>query len=209
MKHFFTAPIIYRRIQQYLSDVQPLKLPPIFSAAVFFWSQVSLQETKSMPEGSRERGVGLSGTLESVAAVERIIFEKLNARRATSLAPSPAEVSFRVSAGVVGVDVFVVVVGGGGAGVVVFPLLMFHSSILAPERLAGRLRMLSDGFLLFSVLLLKFYCQAHRTLPTPPPYRPLPLLDGDFRRSSRLLTRRHWRRGLSPTAWMTPRTMTR
>lgn len=55
--------------------------------------QVTLQETKSMPEGAKERGVGLSGSLDSIAAVEKIIFEKLEARRATSLAPSPAEVS--------------------------------------------------------------------------------------------------------------------
>lgn len=45
-----------------------------------------------MPEGAKERGVGLSGTMDSVAVVEKIIFEKLNARRLTSLAPSPAEV---------------------------------------------------------------------------------------------------------------------
>ncbi len=45
-----------------------------------------------MPEGSKERGVGLSGSLENVANVEKLIFEKLNARRVTSLAPSPAEV---------------------------------------------------------------------------------------------------------------------
>lgn len=45
-----------------------------------------------MPEGSKERGVGLSGSLECVANVEKLIFEKLNARRVTSLAPSPAEV---------------------------------------------------------------------------------------------------------------------
>lgn len=45
-----------------------------------------------MPEGAKERGVGLSGPLDSIAAVEKIIFEKLEARRSTSLAPSPAEV---------------------------------------------------------------------------------------------------------------------
>lgn len=45
-----------------------------------------------MPEGAKERGVGLSGSLECVSNVERLIFEKLNARRTTSLAPSPAEV---------------------------------------------------------------------------------------------------------------------
>lgn len=45
-----------------------------------------------MPEGAKERGVGLSGSLECVSNVERLIFEKLNARRVTSLAPSPAEV---------------------------------------------------------------------------------------------------------------------
>lgn len=45
-----------------------------------------------MPEGAKERGVGLSGTMECVANVEKLIFEKLNARRVTSLAPSPAEV---------------------------------------------------------------------------------------------------------------------
>lgn len=45
-----------------------------------------------MPEGAKERGVGLSGSLPNVAAVEKIIFEKLKARRVTSLAPSPAEV---------------------------------------------------------------------------------------------------------------------
>lgn len=45
-----------------------------------------------MPEGAKERGVGLSGTMDSVAVVEQIIFDKLNARRRTSLAPSPAEV---------------------------------------------------------------------------------------------------------------------
>lgn len=47
-----------------------------------------------MPEGAKERGVGLSGPLDCVANVERIIFDKLNARRVTALAPSPAEVSF-------------------------------------------------------------------------------------------------------------------
>lgn len=46
-----------------------------------------------MPEGAKERGVGLSGPLDSVSNVERIIFDKLNARRVTALAPSPAEVS--------------------------------------------------------------------------------------------------------------------
>lgn len=46
-----------------------------------------------MPEGSKERGVGLSGSLDSIAAVEKTIFEKLEARRSTSLAPSPAEAS--------------------------------------------------------------------------------------------------------------------
>lgn len=56
------------------------------------WIQVSLQETKSMPEGARERGVGLSGALENVSGVERMIFDKLNARRVTTNAPSPAEV---------------------------------------------------------------------------------------------------------------------
>jgi len=50
-----------------------------------------------MPEGSKERGVGLSGSLENVANVEKLIFEKLNARRLTSLAPSPAEVCSRGS----------------------------------------------------------------------------------------------------------------
>lgn len=58
--------------------------------------QVTLQETKSMPEGAKERGVGLSGSIECVANVEKLIFEKLNARRVTSLAPSPAEVCVRV-----------------------------------------------------------------------------------------------------------------
>lgn len=48
-----------------------------------------------MPEGAKERGVGLSGSLESICAVEKIIFEKLDARRSTSLAPSPAEVRQR------------------------------------------------------------------------------------------------------------------
>ena len=48
-----------------------------------------------MPEGAKERGVGLSGSLPNVAAVEKIIFEKLNARRVTALAPSPAEVRWR------------------------------------------------------------------------------------------------------------------
>lgn len=48
-----------------------------------------------MPEGAKERGVGLSGSLPNVAAVEKIIFEKLNARRVTALAPSPAEVGSR------------------------------------------------------------------------------------------------------------------
>lgn len=48
-----------------------------------------------MPEGAKERGVGLSGSLVNVAAVEKIIFEKLNARRVTSLAPSPAEVGWK------------------------------------------------------------------------------------------------------------------
>ncbi|CAM9439059.1 unnamed protein product, partial [Hapterophycus canaliculatus] len=50
-----------------------------------------------MPEGSKERGVGLSGTMECVANVEKLIFEKLNARRVTSLAPSPAEEEFEVA----------------------------------------------------------------------------------------------------------------
>lgn len=50
-----------------------------------------------MPEGSKERGVGLSGSLECVANVEKLIFEKLNARRVTSLAPSPAEVCVSMS----------------------------------------------------------------------------------------------------------------
>lgn len=52
-----------------------------------------------MPDGAKERGVGLSGSLESIAAVEKIIFEKLEARRATSLAPSPAEVTCTKPAG--------------------------------------------------------------------------------------------------------------
>eukprot|EP00752_Nemacystus_decipiens_P004730 g4311.t3 len=59
--------------------------------------KVSLQETKSMPEGAKERGVGLSGSLECVANVEKLIFEKLNARRVTSLAPSPAEEEFEIA----------------------------------------------------------------------------------------------------------------
>lgn len=46
-----------------------------------------------MPEGARERGVGLSGSLDCVAAVQKTIFEKLNARRQTSLAASPSEAS--------------------------------------------------------------------------------------------------------------------
>lgn len=50
-----------------------------------------------MPEGAKERGVGLSGSLDSIAAVEKIIFEKLEARRSTSLAPSPAEASIKHS----------------------------------------------------------------------------------------------------------------
>lgn len=61
---------------------------------LFSSCQVSLQETKSIPEGAKERGVGLSGSLDCVANVEKLIFEKLNARRVTSLAPSPAEVGF-------------------------------------------------------------------------------------------------------------------
>ena len=66
----------------------------LFFANRLGWKQVTLQETKSMPEGAKERGVGLSGPLDCVANVERIIFDKLNARRVTALAPSPAEVSF-------------------------------------------------------------------------------------------------------------------
>lgn len=65
-----------------------------YACTFFFSSQVSLQETKSIPEGAKERGVGLSGSLDCVANVEKLIFEKLNARRVTSLAPSPAEVRF-------------------------------------------------------------------------------------------------------------------
>ncbi|CBN74642.1 conserved unknown protein [Ectocarpus siliculosus] len=59
--------------------------------------KVSLQETKSIPEGAKERGVGLSGSLDCVANVEKLIFEKLNARRVTSLAPSPAEEEFEMA----------------------------------------------------------------------------------------------------------------
>ncbi|CAM9132947.1 unnamed protein product [Sphacelaria rigidula] len=59
--------------------------------------KVTLQETKSMPEGAKERGVGLSGSLESICAVEKIIFEKLDARRSTSLAPSPAEDEYEMA----------------------------------------------------------------------------------------------------------------
>lgn len=39
--------------------------------------------------------MGLSGTLENIAKIEKIIFDKLDARRATSLAASPAEVCVR------------------------------------------------------------------------------------------------------------------
>ncbi|CAM9510341.1 unnamed protein product [Ascophyllum nodosum] len=53
--------------------------------------KVTLQETKSMPEGAKERGVGLAGALDHVSNVQRTIFDKLNARRITALAASPAE----------------------------------------------------------------------------------------------------------------------
>ncbi|CAN0073240.1 unnamed protein product [Discosporangium mesarthrocarpum] len=53
--------------------------------------KVSLQETKSLPEGAKERGVGVYGTFDGLLILEGIILEKLAARRSTSLAPSPAE----------------------------------------------------------------------------------------------------------------------
>ena len=49
-----------------------------------------------MPEGAKERGVGLAGALDHVSNVQRTIFDKLNARRITALAASPAEVGLLI-----------------------------------------------------------------------------------------------------------------
>lgn len=77
-----------------------------------------------MPEGAKERGVGLSGPLDCVSNVERIIFDKLNARRVTALAPSPAEVSFLCSDEKCGVQ------GNMGGGSRLAPVWFFLSTTL-------------------------------------------------------------------------------